>query len=1517
MRLARFLLVILGIVGFVPRAFAQPSDPTASTHLEVIQPASPREASAIGEISDWILRDGKVLKGTLLRWYDHPGLVRIREQTSRVALLPIRSFSNETQNKINEALAEHAKLIQNLQEMGVQNALVGKLNFVDGEKPDKSLPIALLGDHVYWVRYERGQAVYARCTRDKLDEDSRKLLEETIEKRLPSWETIFPGINFGGTLIGKSPLKYVFKDYEYRNRIRPAISYTVFASDLNQASREKADKLIADKGLPNFGSDETPNQVLIPIPTSIQDPIEVISSDESNFKLARQQFVQGPKRQFQQTKRSQNFRTIFRYRTELLLRELIAANPSESLDIIEKQFDERLASIVAEAPIQSLSPNQFWSLRDSRPRNLFGILVGEKNSKWFFIKPPAHGETEFKVDESTSCFAVLKSELLEADRAAGESYLEVLAEYKRLHANFVLPKLDSKALPVRSYSAERLSQPAIVEPVELIHEPPYRSAINARVWGAPGSRTRPFNLSSLHPIDLDETKLLLSGDAGTETDREARLANIRFQELQTEQNWAIQQTLARRFPSRQSNNAFPNQVFAGFRAQYLGTHNGSFVFKNEKGSFLLDPTLLSEASRTQANSTESELKKLSREMGIDRVVEAPVDRCWGSVLKLVIGHDLSFSQKGNLNFVRPSGERDKIEASKMTPEFRASVEAQMAADERFGLNTLAASETAELKKFLLAESTRRLKLAAEMAPQDWKQLDSAIVLKGSFEMFDGRDAILRDGKGSFFRVYKFSLKDESLKEMERQAAQRLKEGRKSLTENLDPKAVKIRMYRGRGMMASYVPGEPVLVDSEFVYFESENGGSFKHPLDRIHPRDVTEMRSDWYLAVNPSFKRDSQIDERLRSAVAPDEVIRGQTELHEEWKAKLDAVAKPIPRIWTTSPLELKKGEIVRAISFEGNLAAIQDAENQVRVLDVRTGESNTTTIADQTATFIVCEESKSIVAASKDGYVCCNITDGKTTKIAAPSQANIIGAKQSKDGLHVFVLHEDGTLADVNPQTGELLHQKLGGARNLESGPWCSEDGQRIAVASSSKLYLYSWLDSSKKFDSDEPLTVPYSNPFVSFGNQLLLVSDRSGVSASIVIEQFGRRGVVQLVTGLVPKWIGIESIRGKAQIHVVGQRQDPLSSKASYEFSAIYGFDSKLDYKPQTTPFRLQSDALFSQSGHSLIHKRDGKTVLLRRAKLHKAQFKQLDPIAADLVSKNEVDQIDAAWRYLRTSPFQRLGDYPDDAAELFLDYVSLHIQNFKWQHGGDLAARGELLLKRWTQLAPESMMVPTLNAMYGRDKAWEARGTGFANRVTAAQFQEFEKGMQSASTFLKPMFNEKLPPTRAFNIAFDVGMSLSFPIEKTKQLANQMFGTPIRYSTPAHSAVALSLLPRWHGEPGDSERYVTNVANRVGGPHGDLMYAQLILYLCKYYPSNEPPSGYLEYDIERVADGLNEFYKRPRSETVMQLAMSVFAREGKLDLYKQAMQLCVDRKIFVGETSVDAYLNKTKIWEAIWKN
>ncbi len=347
---------------------------------------------------------------------------------------------------------------------------------------------------------------------------------------------------------------------------------------------------------------------------------------------------------------------------------------------------------------------------------------------------------------------------------------------------------------------------------------------------------------------------------------------------------------------------------------------------------------------------------------------------------------------------------------------------------------------------------------------------------------------------------------------------------------------------------------------------------------------------------------------------------------------------------------------------------------------------------------------------------------------------------------------------------------------------------------------------------------------------------------------------------------------------LHLIGKRADPAAQAANYNFSAYISESASVRHATQTLEVTLDRESLFAADGSAVAYKKDGDWWIAKESPLTGPVFQPLASIAQDLVATNDWGQVEATWTYLRTKPFQEVGNYPDEAAETFFQTLYREITLYGWQHGGDLDARTDLLLARCAKLAPDSLIVQTMLALRERDMGWRARGDGFANTVTEAGAAEFEKRMLKAVELLRPVLKHPEPPTRAYALAYDCAMSLGMSLDIVRNLNRNMMLSSVKYSPSAHSAVVLLLMPRWHGNPGDSEAYINMIADKLGGEAGDSMYAQMVLFMDQFYSSKEPLIDNVEYDAERLVKGLKAYYKRPRSADYLQRALRVLAKEEK---------------------------------------
>lgn len=100
------------------------------------------------------------------------------------------------------------------------------------------------------------------------------------------------------------------------------------------------------------------------------------------------------------------------------------------------------------------------------------------------------------------------------------------------------------------------------------------------------------------------------------------------------------------------------------------------------------------------------------------------------------------------------------------------------------------------------------------------------------------------------------------------------------------------------------------------------------------------------------------------------------------------------------------------------------------------------------------------------------------------------------------------------------------------------------------------------------------------------------------------------------------------------------------------------------------------------------------------------------------------------------------------------------------------------------------------YEREKAWEARGSGWANTVTEAGWKGFGEHLKKARAELTESWklNPQHPATATAMISVAMGGSEE-PLDEMRQWFDRAIGARFDYM-PAYDAYRGGLLPRWHG-------------------------------------------------------------------------------------------------------------------------
>jgi hypothetical protein len=240
-----------------------------------------------------------------------------------------------------------------------------------------------------------------------------------------------------------------------------------------------------------------------------------------------------------------------------------------------------------------------------------------------------------------------------------------------------------------------------------------------------------------------------------------------------------------------------------------------------------------------------------------------------------------------------------------------------------------------------------------------------------------------------------------------------------------------------------------------------------------------------------------------------------------------------------------------------------------------------------------------------------------------------------------------------------------------------------------------------------------------------------------------------------------------------------------------------------------------------------------------LEAGEYKQLDELAAKYRTTKERSQ-SGSWRLshlyegLRVARSSKKGDTTATQME-----------------------RAEQL-KKWIEVRPNSITARVAWAGYLKDRAWEARGGGFAGTVTEGGWEGFRDNLEKARIVLEDA--KKLPERcpEWYSIMLGVALGQSWGRKRYDALFEEAFA----FEPGFHSfcnAKAIRLLRRWGGGEGEAVAFAKDIAERTKKDFGDIYYARIALEVVIYEPFEE--SG---FDWERTKKGFQEILKSyPQSD------------------------------------------------------
>jgi hypothetical protein len=206
-------------------------------------------------------------------------------------------------------------------------------------------------------------------------------------------------------------------------------------------------------------------------------------------------------------------------------------------------------------------------------------------------------------------------------------------------------------------------------------------------------------------------------------------------------------------------------------------------------------------------------------------------------------------------------------------------------------------------------------------------------------------------------------------------------------------------------------------------------------------------------------------------------------------------------------------------------------------------------------------------------------------------------------------------------------------------------------------------------------------------------------------------------------------------------------------------------------------------------------------------------------DMLKARRFNELDELAKTLRT----RKAKWPGSRWKLMDFYIGLQEPSPKMHSTEEDWATHLKLLNEWVAAKPKSITPRVALAGAYSAYGWHARGSQTSETVTDSGWRLLGDRLARARTILKDAkkLDEKCPHWYA-TMQY-VAQGESWSPSQARALFDEAVAFEPMYYEYYHN-MADYLLPRWHGEPGDTEKFAEAAANRMGGAEGDVLYFQI---------------------------------------------------------------------------------------------
>jgi len=168
----------------------------------------------------------------------------------------------------------------------------------------------------------------------------------------------------------------------------------------------------------------------------------------------------------------------------------------------------------------------------------------------------------------------------------------------------------------------------------------------------------------------------------------------------------------------------------------------------------------------------------------------------------------------------------------------------------------------------------------------------------------------------------------------------------------------------------------------------------------------------------------------------------------------------------------------------------------------------------------------------------------------------------------------------------------------------------------------------------------------------------------------------------------------------------------------------------------------------------------------------------------------------------------------------------------------------LDGWSRAVPDSLSAKIVMANWYVEYAWKARGNGFANTVTMEGWQLMGERLRQAASILRSVPEEKIDDPEYYRLFLSIARGQGWKraemercFEKGTALAREFF--------PLYESASCYLQARWYGQPIDCSRFAAEVAAKMPGDKGEVLYSLLARSEAPVYGEDYFTKSPVDYD------------------------------------------------------------------------